>query len=92
MIVNNGETRDVERTITMDQLPYEFYGEVFGEDTEEGVYKREVTVSASDGCTATINLTLTVGEPGVDGLNGAAIQSLVPDWKPLNRRAEAICP
>ena len=83
LMVEDGETRDVERTITTDQLPFEFYGEVFDEDTEEDVYHRTVTVSTPDGCTATVNLTLTVGEPVEDGIDGVRVHSLILSPNPI---------
>ena len=62
IVIRDGETsRDVTRRITLDQLPYEFYGETFGTDTKPGTYERDVKVtSVSGSCSMNVHLTLEV--------------------------------
>lgn len=63
LVIRDGEERTVKREISVLDLPYGFYGEEFGEQTEPGVYNRTVTVTADGGgCSATIHLELTVND------------------------------
>lgn len=50
MVINPGETeREITRNITVEQLPYSFYGKEYDENTEVGTYTGEVTVASGSG-------------------------------------------
>ena len=64
IVVDPNTTVYVERTIAVENLPFDFYGYVFGKNTAEGKYEIDVEVSVNEGCSGTVHLTLTVGNVG----------------------------
>lgn len=64
VVVDPNATVYVERSIAVEDLPFDFYGYVFGKNTAEGKYEVDVEVSANEGCSGTVHLTLTVGNVG----------------------------
>ncbi len=65
LVIRDGETeREVTRDITVDQLPYSFYGEEYDENTRPGTYTGQVNVTSESGsCSMTVNYTLNIGDP-----------------------------
>ena len=87
LVIRDGEERTVEREITVDDLPYEFYGATFDENTQPGSYEETVTVTADGGgCTATIHLVLTVKDDSGTGYEPATreVTELILAPNPVN--------
>lgn len=85
IVIREGDKeRTVERKITEEQLPYEFYGNTYGKDTKPGTYTGEATVTSESGaCSIKVRYTLYVGETtGVD--NVYAVNTLVFTPNPIN--------
>ena len=83
LVINPGETeREVTRNITVGQLPYNFYGDEYDENTAPGQYTGEVTVTSESGaCSMTVKYTLNVGdiEPGTDNVTAPGELILTPN-------------
>ena len=83
LVINPGETeREVTRNITVGQLPYNFYGDEYDENTAPGQYTGEVTVTSESGaCSMTVKYTLNVGdiEPGTDNVTEPGELILTPN-------------
>ena len=61
IVLNPYSPVQVERSVTREQLPFEFYGLTFDENTADGVYTEKVTVTTPN-CSGEVELTLHVGE------------------------------
>ena len=64
VVIKDGETVDVERTISVDDLPFTYHGYTFDENTTEGTHTADINVTSQSGeCSGVIHLTLHVGTP-----------------------------
>lgn len=72
VFIKEGEVKNVERTISLEDLPYEYHGKVFDTSYKEGTYQADIDVKSQSGdCAGTIHLTLNIGEKtAVDNLYG----------------------
>ena len=78
LTVLTGDTARVEQTITTADLPYEYQGKVYPENTPAGVYVDTINVSTGE-CDDVIILTLTIDEfVDVDNVTLANL-TLVPN-------------
>lgn len=85
IVIENGETsRSVERKITTEQLPYEFYGNTYDKNTQAGTYTGKAIVTSESGaCSMTVDYKLIV-ETGVGVDNVYASKPLVLTPNPIN--------
>ncbi len=81
IVIDNEESRNVTREISTKQLPYDFYGVVFDENTEEKTYTGTVTVTAESGnCSMDVNYTIIIGNSvGVDNVNAPKSCTITPN-------------
>lgn len=83
VVIKDGETVEVTRSITLDDLPFDYHGHLFDANTAEGVHTADVPVKSQSGeCAGTIHLTLYVNyEPMGNGTVDAdsRIMTLTPN-------------
>lgn len=80
LVIGEGETtRTVERTITVNQLPYTFFSEIFGADTKAGDYTKNgvVVTSESGKCSMTVDLILHVDDGSGSSVDVVEVAELV---------------
>ena len=85
VVIKDGETVDVERTISVDDLPFTYHGYTFDETTAEGTHTADINVTSQSGeCSGVIHLTLHVGTPTYVDDVFASKRSLTLTPNPVN--------
>ncbi|MBO8440459.1 MAG: T9SS type A sorting domain-containing protein, partial [bacterium] len=74
----------VDTTIYLcDGETYVFDGQSYTNDGSFEVVERTATLGTVEGCDSVVNLTLTVGEPVEDGIDGVRVHSLILSPNPI---------
>lgn len=82
VVLDPDKTVDVKFEIKRDDLPFEYFGKVFDENTPDGVYVEELDLKAEN-CSGKVRLTLTIGEPKEDALYMLDVKQLILSPNPV---------